>query len=200
MIRLLALAIVSMSLLAAGDAAADKAGAEALGNSGQGADGSDRDGGPGTPLPRGKIDDEQSGTLDGPSDAYGRRGERLDPLPRRDPAPTRPERGEPQLGHRIIAGLWAGEVEEIGYDPYPIRLSLNEDGTGTAAYSGSECASEIVPIAGRPLEYRETITMGRETCADGFVRLRLHKGLLLWTWTDADGEVRAAATLKRERR
>ena len=55
-----------------------------------------------------------------------------------------------------------------------------------------------MPLAGRPLEYRETITMGRETCADGFVRLRLHKGLLLWTWIGDDGEVRAAATLKRE--
>ena len=198
MIRLLAIPLVSVSLLVAGDAVAQKAGTgvDALGNSGQDTHGDDRGDRHGPPVPRGKIDDEQTGGLDGPSDGYGR----LDPLPRRDTAPGRLERAEPQLGHRIIAGLWSGEVEEIGYDPYPIRLSLNEDGTGTAAYADSDCASEIVPLAGRPLEYRETITMGRETCADGFVRLRLHKGLLLWTWTDADGEVRAAATLKREAR
>ncbi len=108
------------------------------------------------------------------------------------------DRAEPGLGHKVIAGLWTGEVEEVGAEPYTIRLSLSEDGSGTAAYSRLNCASEMVPLAGKPLEYRETITMGRETCDDGYVQLRLRKGLLLWSWTTRNGEVRAAATLKRD--
>lgn len=108
------------------------------------------------------------------------------------------KKAEPDLGHKVIAGLWSGTVEEVGSDPYTVRLSLKEDGSGTAAYAKLDCASEVVPIAGRLLEYRETITMGRDKCADGFVQLRLRRGLLLWTWKDDKGEIRAAATLKRD--
>lgn len=108
------------------------------------------------------------------------------------------KRAKPDLGHKVIAGLWSGTVEEVGQDPYTLRLSLKGDGSGTAAYSRLDCASEIVPIAGKLLEYREKITMGHEKCSDGVVQLRLRRGLLLWSWKDENGEVRAAATLRRD--
>ena len=90
----------------------------------------------------------------------------------RPPEPRRERRDNPDfekaeagLGHKVIAGLWSGTVEEVGADPYTIRLALKEDGTGTAAYSNLNCASEIIPVAGKLLEYRETITKGaRRMC------------------------------------
>lgn len=117
----------------------------------------------------------------------------------RDEEPDDPDfrKAEPDLGHKVIAGLWTGTVEEVGADPYVLSLSLKEDGTGTAAYPNLNCAGDVVPIAGRLLEYRETITQGREKCSDGIVQLRLRRGMLLWTWKDDSGEVRAAATLHR---
>lgn len=129
-----------------------------------------------------------------------------DPPPRRDRDRDRDfeetddptfKKAEPDLGHKVIAGLWTGTVEEVGADPYTLNLSLEEDGSGTASYSKLNCAADVVPIAGRLLEYRETITEGREKCSDGFIQLRLRRGMLLWTWKDDQGEVRAAATLRR---
>lgn len=108
------------------------------------------------------------------------------------------EEAKADLGHKVIAGIWTGTVEEVGQDPYKVRLSLGEDGRGTAVYSNLGCTSDVFPIAGRLLEFSETITKGRDACADGIFRLRLHRGMLLWSWKDDDNsEFRAAATLRR---
>ena len=125
----------------------------------------------------------------------------LDRQPPRDRDERRPpgyEEAKADLGHKVIAGLWTGMVEEVGQDPYKLSLSLGEDGRGTASYEKLGCSSEVFPIAGRLLEFRETITKGRDACADGIFRLRLHRGMLLWSWKDDDkSEFRAAATLRR---
>ena len=106
----------------------------------------------------------------------------------------------PQLGHAVIAGTWTGTVEEVGTDPYGIRLELKRDGTGAVTYDGGLCGGRIVPLAGDGLRYRETIELGREHCDDGYVRLDLRGRILLWTWAADGDEVRAAATLRRSDR
>ena len=127
----------------------------------------------------------------------------LDRPPQRDRDKRRPpgyEEAKADLGHKVIAGLWTGMVDEVGQEPYELSLSLGEDGRGTASYAKLGCSSEVFPIAGRLLEFRETITKGRDACADGIFKLRLHRGMLLWSWKDDDkSEFRAAATLRRSK-
>ena len=215
MIRFLIIPVIALPVLAIGLAAPQIAHAQAeiesLLDSAPGLGPRDRDRRDGTRRNDDPRLDEGLDRLDR-HDRDGRRNDRdrtrpddldfeddddLPPRRRDEPEDPTFKKADPGLGHKVIAGSWTGTVEEVGKDPYTLRLSLKEDGTGTAAYSGLDCSSDVVPIAGRLLEYRETITQGREKCDDGIVQLRLRRGLLLWTWKDDQGEVRAAATLRR---
>jgi len=98
--------------------------------------------------------------------------------------------------YRYLTGTWVGTVEEIGIAPYPIELNFDGRGNGAVFYGGFNCSGVLSPIA--PLDgqhFGETITKGRQDCADGRVTLSRRGRRLEWIWYNADGDVQATALL-----
>ena len=99
----------------------------------------------------------------------------------------------------MAVGTWQGTVHEIGVDPYTITLTLDPVGIGEVTYSGYDCGGLLSPVRqGGHLRYRETITTGRENCADGDVRIVVHGGEMTWFWFNEFGEAQAEARLTRQ--
>ena len=99
----------------------------------------------------------------------------------------------------MAAGTWTGTVDEVGVEPYTITLTLDPAGIGEVTYSGYDCGGLLAPVKqGGHLRYRETITTGREICADGDVRIVVHGAEMTWLWFNELGEVQAEARLSRQ--
>lgn len=103
---------------------------------------------------------------------------------------------DPANPYTYLAGTWLGTVEEIGVAPYSIELNFDARGNATVVYGGYNCSGVLSPIA--PLDgqhFGETITRGRDDCADGRVALSPRGRRLEWIWYNADGDVQATALL-----
>ncbi|MEM7056784.1 MAG: hypothetical protein AAF557_04295 [Pseudomonadota bacterium] len=97
-----------------------------------------------------------------------------------------------------VEGAWTGTVDEVDQDPYVINLTFRPGGLGEVSYSGYNCEGVLGPLTqGSKLVFKETITKGRDICADGTVEITPEGSGLNWTWINEWNEVQATAVLRR---
>ena len=102
------------------------------------------------------------------------------------------------LTYEMVAGTWIGTVDEIETDPYTITLTFDDLGLGQVTYSGYDCAGLLAPVStGTELRFRETITAGRDVCADGDIHITLDGAEMIWIWINEYKEIQARARLSR---